>query len=157
MISKQLAAMLEEQIGWELKASNHYLATAAYFASNDLDGWAKAFYAQSEEEREHALKIVKFLIDTSTPFNIPAVSAAETRFESALEACQKALTSEQAVTAQFKRMAQVALSEGDYVGFQFLQWFLDEQVEEEALMGKYISLIESGINLFQAEEFLSEE
>ena len=77
-----------------------------------------------------------------------------TRFGSAKDAAERALKSEKDVASQFDRMAAVAASAGDHRGFQFLQWFIEEQVEEEAKLQSIVDLIDSGINLFQAEALL---
>ena len=77
-----------------------------------------------------------------------------TRFGSPLAAAQRALQSEHDVAAQFDRMAAAALKAGDHRGHQFLQWFIEEQVEEETKIQAIVDLIESGINLFQAEALL---
>ncbi len=157
MISGQLAQKLKEQIGHELGAHQQYLAIGTYFAQQSLDKWAALFYQQATEEKEHAMKIVRFLVDVGEVFDFPALPAASTGFQSAAEAIAKALEWERNVTAQFQDMAKIALAEGDFVGFQFLQWFLEEQVEEVSSMEKYLALVESGINLFQAEALLEEE
>jgi ferritin len=95
-----------------------------------------------------------FLIDNEIDFDLPAVKAVSTRYKSALDAAQRALQSERDVAAQFDAMAAKALSNGDHRSHQFLQWFIDEQVEEEAKIQSVIDLIESGINLHQAEPLL---
>jgi ferritin len=154
MISSKLAQKLKEQIGHELGAHQQYLAIGTYFAQQNLDRWSALFYKQAAEEKEHALKIVRFLVDVGEAFDFPAIPTASTRFKSAADAVSQALKWERSVTEQFQSMAKVALSEGDYVGFQFLQWFLEEQVEEVSSMEKYLALVESGINLFQAEALL---
>lgn len=157
MISKELLHLLEAQVGHELEASHRYLGMAVYFAHQNLDGWAEWFYRQSEEERGHALRIIRFLVDVGAEFNLPAIAEVKTQFESPLEAVQKALAWEQQVTKQFHQMAQTALAQNDFTSFQFIQWFLEEQVEEEASMEKLVSIIQSGINLFQAESLLERE
>ncbi|AEB12246.1 ferritin [Marinithermus hydrothermalis] len=157
MISEKLREMLVDQIGAEHTAAQRYLAMAAYFARQGLDGWAAFFFRQSEEEREHAMRIVRFLLDVGADLTFPAVPEAQPRFASALEAVQKALAWEQEVTRSFHRMAETALAEKDYTTFQFLQWFIEEQVEEEATMGKLVQIVESGVNLFQAQAALPSE
>jgi ferritin len=157
LISSKLAQKLGEQIGHELGAHQQYLAIGTYFAQQSLDKWAGLFYRQAAEEKEHALKIVKFLVETGEALEFPAIAAASTRFKSPASAVAQALKWERTVTEQFQAMAKVALAEGDFVGFQFLQWFLEEQVEEVSSMEKYLALVESGINLFQAEELLEIE
>jgi bacterioferritin B len=157
MISSKLGDALNNQIASEFSASNHYLAIAAYFAQQSLDGWAGFFYRQSEEEREHGLKILRFLIDNGASVTLPAVGEAKTSFEDARAAVGAALESERKVSRQFDDMAAAATEEKDYRSLQFLQWFIEEQVEEEATMGKLVALVESGLNLFQAQSFLPEE
>lgn len=154
MITKPLLKLLNEQIGHELSASQAYLAVAVYFAKMGLDGWAAFFYRQSDEERGHAMKIVRFLVDTDGEFDFPAVSAAKPKFKSPLEAVEKCLKWEQQVTQQFHRMCDVALANKDYTTFQFLQWFVEEQVEEEATMQKLIQIIQIGSDLLTSEPFL---
>ncbi|MCL5965224.1 MAG: ferritin [Deinococcus sp.] len=157
MISAELAKSLNEQVGHELTASQQYLAIAVYFAQQNLDGWAGLFYRQSEEEREHALKIVRFLVDAGVKFDIPATAKAAPSFKSAADAVKKAHQWELQVTQQFQEMARIATEKRDYTGFQFLQWFIEEQVEEVTTMEKLLALLESGINLFQAEALLPKE
>ncbi|MGH8103615.1 MAG: ferritin [bacterium] len=152
MITKKLVALLEAQIGHELHASHYYLGIAAYFADKNLDKWAGFFYRQSAEERVHALKIVKFLIDVEATFRIPAVAECATNYKSAVDAAKAALASEQRVTKQFHAMADAALAEKDYTSFQFVQWFIGEQVEEEATMQKLVDVFETGIDLLESEE-----
>lgn len=154
MLSDALASALNRQIGSEFTASNHYLAVASYFALRSLDAWADFFFRQSDEERAHGMKILRFLIDNGAEITLPAVDAAPTDFGDALAAVRSALESERRVSRQFDEMAFIAGDNRDYRGLQFLQWFIDEQVEEEATMGKLVDLIDSGINLFQAQQYL---
>ena len=155
MLSTALIQALQTQIGYELSASQTYLGMAAYFHVQNLNGWAKFFEAQAAEEREHALKIFHFLLETGSPAKLPAIPEAPVQYASALETVQKSLAQEQAVTKSFQNMASIALKEADFTGFGFLQWFLAEQVEEEATFERLIALVESGINLFQAEALLN--
>ena len=154
MISKKLGDLLRLQIKSELTAHQMYFAISLYFQRQSLDGWGKLFYAQSMEEAGHAKKIMDFMLDTDTHFDLPALGGVATKFGSAREAVEAALASERRVTKEFTKMAKVATEESDAVGLQFLQWFLEEQVEEEAKMLKILDLIASGINLFQAEPLL---
>ena len=95
-----------------------------------------------------------FLTDNEIEFDLPAVKAVTTRYKSAHDAAARALQSEREVAALFDAMAARALSAGDHRSHQFLQWFIEEQVEEEAKIQSVIDLIDSGINLFQAEALL---
>jgi bacterioferritin B len=157
MISSRLEQLLVEQIGHEFTASQHYLGIAAYFGLQSLDKFADIFYKQSEEEREHALKIVHFLVDVDAAVAFPAIEEAKPDYESPLAAVQWALDNEKQVTKLFHNMAQASLEEKDYTTFQFLQWFIEEQVEEEASMQKLVDLVTTESNPFRAEILLYEE
>jgi ferritin len=154
MLSADLRKLLITQIGNELAAHQLYLGIALYFERQSLDRWGKLFSHQSIEEAQHARKIMDFLTDNEIDFDLPALKAQSTRFASPLEAAQRALQSEKTVAAQFDRMAAIAETNGDHRGHQFLQWFIEEQVEEEAKLQSIVDLIASGINLFQAEGLL---
>ena len=154
MLSADLRKLLIAQIGNELAAHQLYLAIAIYFERQSLDGWGKLFRQQSIEEAQHAQKIIDFLIDNEVDFDLPALKATSTRFESPAGRGAAALESERTVAGQFDRAASVAVAAGDHRGFQFLQWFIEEQVEEEAKLQPIVDLIDSGINLFQAEAML---
>jgi len=151
VISKQLGKLLEQQVANELQAHNLYLGIAIWFGQQSLDKWADFFYKQAEEEREHAMKIVHFLVDVGYEFHLGPISAVKASFKDAVAAVNAASKNEQTVTGQFKQMAEVALKNKDYVGFQFLQWFLEEQVEEEALMQKLLDILAQQPNPREAE------
>jgi ferritin len=154
MISERLSRLLIEQIGHELRAHQTYMGIALYFQRQSLMRWGKLFRDQSVEEAGHATRIMDFLTDNEVTFDLPALKATTTRYGSAADAAKAALENERRVSAQFQAMAKAALDEGDHRSHQFLQWFIDEQVEEERKVQGLIDLIASGINLFQAEPLL---
>ena len=154
MISEQVSKLLVAQVGHELGAHQKYMGISLYFARQSLRGWAKLFHEQATEEAGHAAKIMAFLIDNEVAFNLPPIGPATTDYASATAAVETALASEQSVTAQFDAMATAAAAAGDHRSAQFLLWFIDEQVEEEAKMRSLLDLLASGINLFQAEPLL---
>ncbi len=154
MISERLSRLLVEQVEHELSAHQAYMGIALSFERQSLKGWAKLFHDQALEEAQHAAKIWTFLIDNDVEFELPAIATAPTRYATARDAVQAALESELRVTGQFDTMAKAAFTEGDHRSFQFLQWFIDEQVEEERTMRALLDLIDSGTNLFQAEPLL---
>jgi ferritin len=156
MISEPLAKLLVAQISSELGAHQVYLGISLYFERQSLHGWAKVFRDQSIEEAGHASKIMAFLLDNEVEFDLPGLPAATTHYESATAAVNVALASEIKVTGQFNAMASAAVAASDHRGLQFLQWFIDEQVEEERTMRALLDLLASGINLFQAQELLEE-
>lgn len=154
MIDGDLRKLLIAQVGNEFTAHALYMGISVYFDRQSLHGWGKFFKGQAIEEAQHAQKIMDFLTDNEIEFDLPAVKAVSTRFKSAQEAAERALRSEKDVAAQFDAMAAKAVANGDHRTHQFLQWFIEEQVEEEAKLQSVVDLIDSGINLFQAEPLL---
>jgi ferritin len=154
MISKRLDELLVAQIASELNAHQNYQAIAIYFQRQSLSRWGKLFHDQAIEEASHARKIIDFLIDQGVAFDLPALNACKTNFKSAADAAKATLDNERRVSTQFQAMATAALEDGDHTSFQFLQWFLEEQVEEERKAQGLVDLVASGINLFQAEALL---
>jgi ferritin len=154
MISDPVAKLLVAQVAHELTAHQTYMGISLYFERQSLKGWAKLFHDQSVEEAGHGAKIIEFLIDNDVVFGLPAVRGAPTNYASAREAVEVARTNEARVTGQFDALAAVARDAGDHRSLEFLQWFIAEQVEEERTMRALIDLIDSGINLFQAEAHL---
>jgi ferritin len=154
MIKEPVAKLLVAQVGHEVGAHQTYMGISLYFERQSLKGWAKFFHDQATEEAGHGAKIMAFLIDNDVAFALPAVKSAPTTYGSAREAVEVARASEAAVTKQFNALADVARDATDHRGAQFLQWFIDEQVEEERTMRALLDLIDSGINLFQAEAHL---
>lgn len=154
MISDRLVQMLTQQIESELTAQHNYHAIALWFRRQSLDRWERLFMNQSAEEGGHATKIMKFLDDNEIAFDLPPLPAASTKFADARSCVLAAAQSESKVSGEFRAMAQAALEENDFMAFQFLQWFIEEQVEEESKMAKLLDLVDSGINLFQAEPLL---
>jgi ferritin len=156
MITERLRDMLVRQIASEVSAHVHYMGISIYFRQKSLDRWSKLFHRQSVEEAGHAQKIIDFLIDNNVDFDLPGAPGTKTGYESPLAAAKSALQSEQRVSQQFQDMSVAAMEEQDFRVFQFLQWFISEQVEEESKMQKLIDLLESGVNPFQIQSELDE-
>jgi ferritin len=149
---------VNEQIAYELGASNQYVAIAVHFDSETLPQLAAHFYRQSLEERNHAMMLVQYLLDSGEKVGIPAVSAPQNDFQDPVAPVALALQQERTVTEQIVRLAALAREENDLVGAQFMDWFLKEQREEVASMSALLSIVEraSG-NLLFAEEHLSRQ
>jgi ferritin len=156
LISRDLAKAFNEQIGHELGASLQYLSIAAHFYQRSLTLMAKLFENQADEERQHAMKFVKYLQDTNGGLQIPAVPAPKPAFASAEDAVQAALNWEREVTKQITGLMDLAIKENDYLAQSFLQWFIDEQLEEVVKMDRLLSVIkQSGEkNLLMVEAYL---
>ncbi|MEZ0363542.1 ferritin [Mycobacterium sp. pUA109] len=151
-------ALLQEQIYNEFSAAQQYIAIAVYFDGGDLPQLAKHFYAQAVEERNHAMMMVQYLLDRDVHVEIPGVDTVRNQFDAPREALALALDQERTVTEQVSRLVGVARDEGDYLGEQFMQWFLREQVEEVSLMTTLVRVAgRAGDNLFDLENFLARE
>ncbi len=158
MISDRLREFLVDQIGHELTAHQDYLGIAVYFQQRSLLRWAKLFRDQSIEEAQHATRIMDFLVDNEIEFDLPAVKATTTRYKSAHDAAARALQSERDVAAQFDAIAARALSAGDHRSHQFVQWFIEEQVEEEAKIEGLLDVAERVREFpMMLEEFLARD
>jgi ferritin len=156
LISPELAKAFNEQIGHEFGASMQYLSIAGHFYQRSLTLLAKLFEAQAEEEKQHAMKFVKYLQDTRGGLQIPQIPAPKPTFASSEEAVQAALNWEKEVTRQITTLMGLAVKENDYLAQSFLQWFIDEQLEEVVKMERMLSVVkQSGEkNLLMVEAYL---
>jgi ferritin len=156
MISSELAQAFNAQIGHEFGASLQYVSIGAHFRRQQLTLLAKLFFKQAEEERQHAQKFVEYLLDTQGELKIPPVAAPAAAFPSSEAAVQAALTWEREVTQQITRLMDLAVKENDYLAQSFLQWFIDEQLEEVVKMDRLLSVVrQSGEkNLLMVEAYL---
>jgi ferritin len=156
LISPDLAKAFNDQIGHEFGASLQYVSIAAHFSRNNLSLLAKLFLAQADEEKQHAMKFVQYLLDTQGDLRIPAIPAPTPTFPSAEAAVQAALSWEQEVTRQITSLMDFAVKQNDYLAQSFLQWFIDEQLEEVVKMDRLLGVIrQSGEkNLIMVEAYL---
>ncbi len=130
LISDKINAAFNTQVGHELANSNQYVAIAAYFESESLKGLAKLFFKQAEEEREHAMKFIDFTLDAGGKVEVPAIPAVQNTFKSAEDAAQLAFDAELRTTNQINDLVSLAIAEKNYIAQNFLQWFVNEQLEE---------------------------
>lgn len=156
LISRELAAAFNEQIGHEFGASMQYLSIAAHFEQRQLKLLGKLFFEQADEEKQHAMKFVKYVLDTKGELRIPSIPAPTPVFDSAEAAVQAALNWEKEVTSQISGLMDLAVKQNDYIAQSFLQWFVDEQLEEVTKMDRLLSIIkQSGErNLLMVEAYL---
>lgn len=141
MLSQKLLTKLNEQITHEFYSAHYYLAMAAYFMKEDLDGFANFFIVQAEEERYHAMKFFNFINDQGEGAVITGFKDPRRDFESAEEIFTLALEHEKLVSSLINELMTMAREENHYPAISFLQWFIDEQVEEEAGMSKLLSKV----------------
>ena len=122
---------LNDQVTLEASASNSYLAMASWCEVIGYQGAADYFYAQSDEERTHMLKIVHYLNDMGATASIPAIKAPASSYKSLEGLIKTALKSEQTVTKAIHKMVEITQKEKDHSTYAFLEWFVNEQVQEE--------------------------
>jgi ferritin len=149
---------LNGQIGYEFGASQQYVAIAVHYDSLTLPQLAAHFYRQAVEERNHAMMLVQYLLDSDAEIAIPGVEAPQTTFGDVVEPVRLALEQERRVTEQIVELARLAREEGDLVGEQFLHWFLQEQREEVSSMSALLAVVQrSADNVMLVEDYLARE
>ena len=141
MVAPRFAEQLNSQIGHELAAHNQYLACAVHYDAQTMPRMAAFFYAQALEEREHALMMVQYLLDTDAEVRIPGVAAPVSGFADVVAPVALALEQEKRVTEQVNGLLRTAREEGDFASEQFMQWFIKEQVEEVATMSDLLAVV----------------
>ena len=156
LISRELASAFNQQIGNEFGASMQYVSIAAHFQQRQLTLLSKLFLQQAEEERTHAMKFVQYVLDTKGELQIPSIAAPKPTFSSAEDAVAAALAWEEDVTRQVGALMDIAVKESDYLAQSFLQWFIDEQLEEVVKMDRLLGVVrQSGEkNLLMVEAYL---
>jgi ferritin len=142
LISTKMNAAMNEQIGNEFGASLQYVSIAAYFDNESLPELAAHFYRQAEEERDHAMRFVKYIVDAGGNIHIPAIPAPKSGFGSAEEAVRLSLEWEITVTKQINALMDQAIKENDHLSSTTLQWFVNEQLEEVSSMETLLRMIQ---------------
>ena len=151
-------SLLADQISNEFGASQQYIAVAVYYDGQDQPQIAQHFYQQAVEERNHAMMIVQYFLDRDITVKIPGAAAPKTDFKDYREPIELALEQEKSVTDQIVKLASTAREEGDYLGEQFMQWFLKEQIEEVATITTLQAIAErANGNMFDLESFVERE
>ena len=158
MPADAFVAKLNEQIGNEFAASHQYVACAVYFDDDALPQLAGFFYRQALEERDHAMMMIQYLLDTDAPVRIPGVPAPQSEFADVVAPIALAVEQEKRVTEQINALAGVAREAGDYSSEQFMQWFIKEQVEEVATMTDLLRVAErSRSDVHDIEDYIARE
>jgi bacterioferritin B len=157
LISEPMRAALNQQIGNEFSASLQYVAIAAHFDHESLTELAAHFYRQADEERNHALRFVRYIIDAGGQVEIPSVAAPQSRFTTAAEAAQLALDHEVIVTRQINALVELAVKEKDHITENILRWFVTEQLEEVHSAQTLLRVIQRAgeEGLLQVEDYLT--
>lgn len=141
-ISKKMQDALVAQIQSELFSANQYLTMASYFLKDDLNGFANFFLVQAQEENFHAMKQFQYLHDVGGSIQIGSIPATVGEFKSIKHVFEVTLEHEKKVTQAISNLIKLALDENDFATHAFLQWFITEQVEEEALIGTILKKLE---------------
>jgi bacterioferritin B len=158
MADKSFAAALNEQIANEFAASQQYVGMAVYYDAETLPRLAAFFYRQALEEREHAMMMVQYLLDVGEEVQIPDIKAQATSYSDGMTPVKQALAQEKRVGEEIFALFELARDIKDYRAEQFMQWFVKEQVEEVALMGDLLNVVErSKDNLLLAEDYIARE
>jgi ferritin len=140
--SERFVNALNDQIGKEFNAAHQYTALAAWHDRETFPRLAKFFFGQAEEERGHALKMVNYLRDTGSELRLGQVSAPKTDFSDHVEPIKLALEHEKKVTVSISEIFEIARDTNDFASEGFMQWFVDEQVEEESTMDALLQVAE---------------
>ena len=154
----RFAKQLNAQIGNEFAAHQQYVACAVYYETQTMPRMAEFFYRQALEERDHAMMMVRYLLDTDQPVAIPGVGAPVSGFKDLVAPVTLALEQEKRVTEQVHELTRIARKEDDFAAEQFMQWFIKEQVEEVATMSDLLRVVErSKDDPMEIENFMARE
>jgi len=155
MPADRFVQQLNTQIGNEFAAHQQYVACAVYYDALTMPQMAGFFYAQAVEERDHAMMMVKYLVDQDAEVTIPGVAAPQTTFAAPVAL---ALEQEKRVTDQINQLTRIAREEYDFASDQFMQWFIKEQVEEVATMSDLLTVVKRAKNDVEAiEDYVQRE
>jgi ferritin len=157
LISPRILTALNEQVGNEFCAMLQYVAIAAHFDRETLPLLSAHFFRQAEEEKVHAHKFIKFILDTGGRVVIPSIPAPQATFQFAEEAVKISLEQEKNVSAQINNLVHLAKEENNYTTETFLNWFVQEQLEEVSSMQDLLSIVQRAGegNLLRVEEYLA--
>lgn len=158
-ISRTVEKAINDQIKEELYSAYLYLSMSAWFAETSLNGFANWMYIQYQEEVTHAMKFYRYLIERGGTVKLQAIAQPDSEFDSALEIYQATLKHEQFITSKINELVDIARKENDNATLNMLQWFVDEQVEEEAnaseLVDKLTLVGDNNASLFMIDKDLS--
>jgi bacterioferritin B len=140
--SERFVEALNDQIGREFVAAHQYTAVGAYYERLTFPRLAKFFFDQAEEERGHAMRMVSYLNDTGSDVRLGEIAAPKNEFADHVEPIRLSLEHEKKVTIAISKLYEIARETNDYASESFMQWFVDEQVEEEASMSSLLEVAE---------------
>ena len=145
-MTKELHEAILDQITFEFYSSHVYLAMAAYCHRIDLDGFANFYKIQAEEERFHAMKFFNFLVEMDQDVTISNFDLPSNHYEDIIDVFEDALAHEKTVTSRIYDLMDIAIKDGEHATRSFLQWYVDEQVEEEANFKGFLTKLKRAKN-----------
>ncbi len=157
LASQDIVDAFNTQVGNELGASHQYIQIASYFDSEDLQELAGFFFRQSNEERQHAMKFVHFILEVDGRVKVPQIAEPRSDFASAADAVQAALDWEEEVTRQIYGLVDLCQKERNHIALRYLDWFVTEQLEEVTTMSSLLGIVKRAGegNLFYVEDYLA--
>lgn len=160
MLKKKVEKALNDQIKWELYSSYLYLSMSAFFSKKGLPGFSHWMRMQAQEELMHATKMYDYVLERGGEAKLMAIDAPPSKWDSPLDVMEETLKHEQHVTDRINKLVDVAQSEKDHACNIFLQWFVEEQVEEEDSVGEVLDKLrligKEGSGLFMMDRELSQ-
>jgi bacterioferritin B len=157
-VAEKFADALNKQISNEFAASQQYIGSAVYYDSETLPRLAAFFYRQAVEERNHAMIMIQYLLDTDDEVRIPDIKSQQTRYDDVSGPVRMALEQEKRVSEEIYALFRIARDDGDYRAEQFLTWFVKEQVEEVSSMTDLLNVCERAKDSpLLIEDFLARE
>ena len=142
MPSDRFVAALNQQIANEFAAAQQYVAIAVHYDAQTLPRLALLFYGQALEERNHAMMMVRYLLDVDCRVEVPGVDAPQLDFVDVVAPVSLALEQEKRVGEEIFALMRIAREDSDYASESFVQWFVREQVEEVATMSSLLDVVE---------------
>lgn len=141
ILNQKLIDAINEQINYEIESAHIYLAMGSYISTIGLDGFENWMMIQYQEELAHARKFINYMQNRAARVEIKGFGDPENNFKSLLEVLEKSLAHEKTVTTRINNLMKIAHEVSDYAAISFLQWFVDEQVEEEDNFSKLIDKV----------------
>ncbi len=158
MISKEMIKSLNKQLKKEMYSSYLYLGMSAWCSEQSFNGSADWFMKQYDEEMMHAMKVYKYLLDQGAKIELHPIKESTTTYKSLLSCFENSLDHERSMTKSFNKLCDFAIKEKDHASYTFFQWFVNEQVEEEATVSEVITklkLVGDGNGLYLVDSQLS--
>jgi len=156
MLSEKLITAINKQLNYELYSGHVYVAMAAWCADNDLPGFSKWFIVQEQEERFHGMQFFGFLTEMEAKPELTGMPDPENQYNSLVEVFEEALEHERGVTARIYNLMDIAQDEREYRTISLLNWFIDEQREEEDTFSNLLAVIRriqsNGKELYQLDK-----